>query len=54
MQVLRSRLYELELERRRAETAELEANKADIFIRVTDKKLRACPLSAGERHTHKA
>jgi len=30
MQVLRSRLYELELEKRRAETAELEANKADI------------------------
>ena len=30
MHVLRSRLYELELERRRAETAELEANKADI------------------------
>ena len=30
MQVLRSRLYDLELERRRAETAELEANKADI------------------------
>ena len=30
MHVLRSRLYELELEKRRAETAELEANKADI------------------------
>ncbi len=30
MQVLRSRLYELELEKRRAETAELEASKADI------------------------
>jgi peptide chain release factor 2 len=30
MQVLRSRLYELELEKRRAETAELEANKQDI------------------------
>ena len=30
MQVLRSRLYELELEKRRAETALLEANKADI------------------------
>jgi peptide chain release factor 2 len=30
MQVLRSRLYEMELERRRAETAELEANKQDI------------------------
>ena len=30
MQVLRSRLHELELEKRRAETAELEANKADI------------------------
>ena len=30
MQVLRSRLYELELDRRKAETAELEANKADI------------------------
>jgi peptide chain release factor 2 len=30
MQVLRSRLYELELEKRQAETAELEANKADI------------------------
>jgi peptide chain release factor 2 len=30
MQVLRSRLYELELEKRREETAELEANKADI------------------------
>ncbi len=30
MQVLRSRLYELELEKRRAETAELAANKADI------------------------
>jgi peptide chain release factor 2 len=30
MQVLRSRLYELELEKRHAETAELEANKADI------------------------
>ena len=30
MQVLRARLYELELEKRRAETAELEANKADI------------------------
>jgi len=30
MQVLRSRLYELELEKRRAETAQLEANKADI------------------------
>jgi peptide chain release factor 2 len=30
MQVLRSRLYELELEKRRAETAELEANRADI------------------------
>lgn len=29
MQVLRSRLYELELEKRRAETAELAANKAD-------------------------
>ncbi|MCA1633757.1 MAG: peptide chain release factor 2 [Acidobacteria bacterium] len=29
MQVLRSRLYELELEKRRAETAILEANKAD-------------------------
>jgi len=30
MQVLRSRLYELELEKRRAETAQLEANKSDI------------------------
>jgi peptide chain release factor 2 len=30
MQVLRSRLYELELEKRQAETAELEANKTDI------------------------
>ena len=30
MQVLRSRLYELEFEKRKAETAELEANKADI------------------------
>ena len=30
MQVLRSRLYELELEKRQAETAVLEANKADI------------------------
>jgi peptide chain release factor 2 len=30
MQVLRSRLYELELEKRKAETAALEANKADI------------------------
>jgi peptide chain release factor 2 len=29
MQVLRSRLYELELEKRRAETAELEANRMD-------------------------
>ena len=29
MQVLRSRLYELELEKRQAETAVLEANKAD-------------------------
>jgi peptide chain release factor 2 len=30
MQVLRSRLYELEIEKRRAETKELEANKQDI------------------------
>src|SRR2546423_976265 len=30
MQVLRSRLYERELEKRKAETAELEANKQDI------------------------
>ncbi len=30
MQVLRSKLYELELEKRKAETAELEANKQDI------------------------
>lgn len=30
MQVLRSRLYEKELEKRKAETAELEANKQDI------------------------
>ena len=30
MQVLRSRLYELELEKRRAETAVLEENKQDI------------------------
>jgi peptide chain release factor 2 len=30
MQVLRARLYELELEKRRAETAELEANKQEI------------------------
>jgi peptide chain release factor 2 len=30
MQVLRSRLYELEVEKREAETAHLEANKADI------------------------
>lgn len=30
MQVLRSRLYELELEKRQAETAALEANKQDI------------------------
>jgi peptide chain release factor 2 len=30
MQVLRSRLYELELEKRHAETAELEASKQDI------------------------
>ncbi|MGI9105006.1 MAG: peptide chain release factor 2 [Pyrinomonadaceae bacterium] len=30
MQVLRSRLYELELEKRKAETAVLEANKAEI------------------------
>ncbi len=30
MQILRSRLYELELEKRKAETAELEANKQDI------------------------
>jgi peptide chain release factor 2 len=30
MQVLRSRLYELELEKRRAETAVLEATKSDI------------------------
>ena len=30
MQVLRSKLYELELEKRRAETADLEASKMDI------------------------
>lgn len=30
MQVLRSKLYELELEKRRSETADLEANKQDI------------------------
>src|SRR5687767_6141379 len=30
MQVLRSKLYELELEKRRAETADLEAGKMDI------------------------
>ena len=30
MQVLRSRLYEMELEKRKEETAQLEANKADI------------------------
>ncbi len=30
MQVLRSKLYEIELEKRRAETADLEANKMDI------------------------
>ena len=30
MHVLRSRLYELELEKRRVETAKLEANKSDI------------------------
>ena len=30
MQVLRSRLYELELEKRKEETADLEANKRDI------------------------
>lgn len=30
MQVLRSRLYEMEIEKRRAETAELEANKQEI------------------------
>jgi len=30
MQVLRSKLYELELEKRRADSAELEANKMDI------------------------
>jgi peptide chain release factor 2 len=30
MQVLRARLYELELEKRRAETAQLEASKTDI------------------------
>jgi peptide chain release factor 2 len=30
MQVLRARLYELELEKRRAETAQLEAKKSDI------------------------
>jgi peptide chain release factor 2 len=30
MQVLRSKLYEIELEKRRSETAELEANKQDI------------------------
>ena len=30
VRALRSRLYELELERRQAETAALEANKADI------------------------
>lgn len=30
MQVLRSRLYELEVEKRKAETAALEANKSDI------------------------
>lgn len=30
MQILRARLYELEMEKRRAEMAELEANKADI------------------------
>lgn len=30
MQVLRSKLYELELEKRQAETADLEANKMDI------------------------
>lgn len=30
MQVLRSKLYELELEKRRADAAELEANKQDI------------------------
>jgi peptide chain release factor 2 len=30
MQVLRARLYELEIEKRRAETAELEANKQEI------------------------
>ncbi len=30
MQVLRSRLYELEIEKRRADHAELESNKAEI------------------------
>ena len=52
MQVLRSRLYELELEKRRAETKELEANKQDISFGFADSQLRARALSAGQGCAH--
>ena len=48
MQVLRSRLYELELESRCADTAELEANKADISFGLQIRNY-VCALSSCQR-----
>src|SRR6059036_4182842 len=45
MQVLRSRLYELEIEKRRAETAELEASKADISFGSQIRNYVLAPIS---------
>jgi len=44
MQVLRARLYELETGKRRAETAQLEANKS-TYLSLADQELRTRALS---------
>ena len=52
MQVLRSRLYELELEKRKAETAELGSEQGRHFVRLANQKLRARAVSIGQRYAH--
>ena len=52
MKILRSRLYEAELEKKRAESRAIEDSKLDIAWGSPDPLLRAPPLSPGQGPPH--
>ncbi len=52
MKMLRSKLYDLEMQKRRDETDKLDESKAGYFLRQPDSLVRHAALSPDQRSPH--